>query len=166
MRHTELFEGRIGSIDEPKDLGNGNWVVNFSVAETPRVKQGNDWVDGVTIWTNVAIFGDEARNLARSVEPGTFVVVSGTRKASEFVDKKTGEKRSSQSVIADTVAVSITKFNYVEGIGNVNYAKGETGSVAPKAKAKAKATAPQTDVFADAASDDVFGGGGDPFDLV
>lgn len=123
MRHTELFMGRVGTLQEVRELGNGNCVLNFSIAETPRIKKGDDWVDGTTIWTNVTIFGDEARNLHRSVKPGTHVMVFGTRQASEYTTKDTNEKRVSQSVLAQQVGIAITKFDYVETLGNVNYAK-------------------------------------------
>ena len=141
MKHQEIFTGRIGRIDEaPYELSNGNCVVNFSVAETPRVKQGDNWVDGETIWTNVAIFGDEARNLIRSVKPGTFVTVVGTRKATSYKDKDTQKDVVTQSVTADEVSVAITKFSFIEGIGNVNYAK-DGKPAATKAPAK---TAPKS----------------------
>lgn len=127
MKHFEIFTGRVGVVEEIKELANGNCVVNFSVAETPRIKKGNDWVDGTTIWTNIAIFGDEARNLHRSVKPGTPVVVIGTRQAREYTIKDTNERKVTQSVVAEQVAVAITKFNYIEGVGNVNHAKDNTG---------------------------------------
>lgn len=127
MKHFEIFTGRVGFVEEIKELANGNCVVNFSVAETPRVKKGNDWVDGTTIWTNIAIFGDEARNLHRSVKPGTPVVVIGTRQAREYTVKDTNEQKVTQSIVAEQVAVAITKFNYIEGVGSINYAKDNTG---------------------------------------
>ena len=189
MKHYELFTGRIGRIDEqPKELSNGNCVVNFSVAETPRVRKADGtWEDGVTIWTDVAIFGDEARNLARSVKPGTFVTVWGDRRAREYIVKDTNEKRTVQSVVADQVAVSITRFNFIEGVGNINYAQERSGqtTTAPQVSEPRQATPPQAvkqapeedpfekeatvtedDSFDDPFSEDFFGGDkDDPFGL-
>lgn len=176
MKHFEIFTGRVGIIEEIKELANGNCVVNFSVAETPRVKKGNDWVDGTTIWTNIAIFGDEARNLHRSVKPGTPVVVIGTRQAREYTVKDTNEKRIIQSIVAEQVAIAITKFNYVEGVGNVNYAKdgtGNSGGTQSKSKtekdpfdsAPASAPAASDDPFVDDSFKDPFGDDDDPFGL-
>lgn len=172
MRHSEFFTGRVGQIKDVVELANGNCVVNFSVAETVRVKKGDNWEDGATIWTNVAIFGDQARNLHRSVKPGTFVTVIGTRSANEYTPKDSTEKVTNQSVIAEEVAITITKFNYVETIGNVNYAKDGTGVPAagkstakPAAKSKA-ATKTEADPFAsDTSDDDPFGDNDDPFGL-
>lgn len=124
MKHYEILTGRIGQVRDLVELGNGNCVVNFSVAETPRYKdKSGQWVDGETIWTDVSIFGDEARNLVRSVKPGTFVTVIGTRQARSYTPKDSNEKRVIQQVTAEQVSVAITKFHYIESIGNVNYAK-------------------------------------------
>ena len=169
MKHYESFTGRIGYIDkEVRELQNGNCVVNFSVAETPRIKKGNDWVDGTTIWTNVAIFGDEARNLHRSVKPGTVVTVFGVRKADEYIAKDTNEKVVNQSVIAEQVSIGITKFNYVEGVGNVNYAKDRSGQgqdVTQNAQPPQAQSDPFTSLPDTTIDDDPFGGDDDPFGL-
>lgn len=168
MKHTEIFTGRVGQLQEVKELANGNCVVNFSVAETPRIKKDDQWVDGTTIWTNVSIFGDEARNFHRSVKPGTFVTVVGTRSAYEFTVKDTQEKRTNQTVIADEVSIAITKFHYVAEMGNVNYAKDgiPAAGAAPKAAPKTKAApkAPAADPFAEG-DVDPFGDDDDPFGL-
>ena len=186
MKHIEMFTGRIGRLEELHELSNGNCVLNFSVAETTRVKKNDEWVDGVTIWTDVAIFGDEARNLARSgVKPGTFVTVIGERRAREYTVKDTNEKRTAQSVVAEQVAVAITKFNFIEGVGSVNYAKEGRGvdtapakqAAKPAAKPAAEANpfdqdatpkaAVNQDPFADepAFEDDPFADDDDPFGL-
>ena len=180
MRHFEVFTGRVGQIRDLIELPNGNCVVSFSVAETPRIrKDDGTWVDGTTIWTDVSVFGDEARNFVRSAKPGVFVTVVGTRRAREYEAKDTKEKRVVQQVIADQVAISITKFNYVEGIGNVNYAKEGRGGGAPAQTQNAQASQqasqpaqttqsdpfntedPFNDTFAN--DNDPFGDGGDPF---
>lgn len=171
MRHTETFMGRVGVVDELKELPNNNCVLNFSVAETIRVKEGDNWVDGPTIWTNVTIFGDEARNLYRSVRPGTFVLVAGERRAREYTPKDSTEKRLVQSVIAQHVGVCITKFNYVESIGNVNYAK-EGYSVSPppavntsKPSQPANKSKPKEDPFAETSFGEDSFNDDDPFGL-
>jgi len=177
MKHMEMFTGRVGNVSDIKELANGNCVVNFSVAETPRVKVGETWGDGPTVWTNVAIFGDEARNLHRSVKPGTFVTVIGERRASEYIPKDSTEKVTSQSVVAEHVAISITRWHYVEGIGNVNYAKEGTQVSTPTQQSApvnntfntpaSSGTSPvDNDPFAEnATDDDPFADDEDPFGL-
>lgn len=176
MRHFEMFTGRVGQIRDLIELPKGNCVVSFSVAETPRIKKDDGtWVDGTTIWTDVSVFGDEARNFVRSAKPGVFVTVAGTRRAREYEAKDTKEKRVVQQVVADQVAISLTKFNYVESIGNVNYAKEGRGGGAPAQTQNTQASQPvQTaqsnpfnteDPFNNntANDNDPFGAGGDPF---
>ena len=164
MRHTEVLTGRIGQVRDLNELANGNCVVSFSVAETPRVKnKSGQWEDGVTIWTDVSIFGDEARNLVRSVKPGTFVTVIGNRQAREYTPKDSSEKRVVQQLVAEQVAVSITKFNYVESIGNVNYAKEGTGGATQAKTTQKTASKPAKTASADPFSDDPFSDGGDAF---
>lgn len=174
MKHLEMFTGRVGKVEELREFGNqGGCVLNFSVAESTRVKKGDNWEDGATIWTNVTIFGDEARNLQRSVVPGTFVTIVGERRANEYVVKDSNEKRTSQYVVATQVAVSITKFNFVNEIGSVNYSKGDaptiasTGGNTPQSKpASTPASTPKDDPFADTTFDnDPFGNDDDPFGL-
>lgn len=187
MKHFEVFTGRVGQVRDLVELADGNCVVNFSVAETPRIrKQDGTWVDGVTIWTDVSVFGDEARNLVRSVKPGTFVTVVGNRSAREYTVKDTNEKRVVQQVVAEQVAVAITKFNYIEGVGNVNYAKEGRGGGGQTQQTQQTQQTPQTqqtsqtqvnedpfsndDPFANDdpfSNDDPFGGGNDddPFGL-
>lgn len=171
MKHLEMFTGRIGRVEELREFGNqGGCVLNFSVAETPRYKKGDEWVDGTTIWTNVSIFGDEARNLQRSVVPGTFVTVVGERRANEYTVKDSNEKRTAQYVVATQVAVSITKFNFINEIGSINYRKDSEptiastgGQSAPQSK---PASTPKDDPFAETTfDDDPFGNDDDPFGL-
>lgn len=175
MRHFEVFTGRVGQIRDLVELNEGNCVVNFSVAETPRVKKADGtWGDGTTIWTDVSAFGDEARNFVRSAKPGTFVTVSGSRNAREYVVKDTNEKRVVQQVTAEQLSIAITKFNFVEEIGNVNYAKdGRGAGSAPKASNNSKSKPSQEnstkvdeDPFAGNSDADPFGGANeDPFNL-
>lgn len=170
MRHYEYFTGRIGQVRDLVELAEGNCVVNFSVAETPRIRKADGtWVDATTIWTDVSIFGDEARNLVRSVKPGTFVTVIGTRQAREYETKDTKEKRISQQIVAEQVAVAITKFNYIEGVGNVNYAKEGRGGGAPaggQSQPQANTQAQPAQTTKDPFNSDPFdnsGGDDDPF---
>lgn len=168
MKHTEVFMGRVGQLKDIHELSNKNCVLNFSVAETVRVKKGDNWEDGATVWTNVTIFGDEARNFHRSVKPGTQVIIVGTRSANEYTPADSTEKRTNQSVIAEQVGIAITKFDYVDTIGNVNYAKGESGSTkgtdSTNKKEKTKTAAKEEDPFSGNAMG-AFGDDDDPFGL-
>lgn len=172
MRHYEYFTGRVGQVRDLVELQNGNCVLNFSVAETPRIKdKSGQWVDGETIWTEISLFGDEARNFYRSASPGMFVTVIGTRSARSYVPSDSTEKRVIQQIVAEQVAISITKFQYVETVGNVNYAKeGRGGATKPPANANRKTqTKANEDPFASSGSfkdDDPFASSEDPFGIM
>ena len=174
MRHTEVFTGRVGQIRDLIEVNDNNCLISFSVAETPRVKKGDNWEDGVTIWTDVTIFGDMARNFKRSaIKPGTFVTVIGTRTAREWTPKDSNEKRVSQNIIAEEVGVALTRWHYVSGIENVSNGQGGGQSQ----QTQQTASQPAADPFAGGATtggetedpfanDDPFGGGSDdPFSL-
>lgn len=135
MKHLEVFTGGVGKVYDLVELANGNCVVNFSLAETPRVKVGDNWEDGVTIWTDLSIFGDEARNFVKSVVPGTRVLVVANRSARKYTAKDTNEERTVQSLVVEEIGVLINKFTFVKELGNVNYYKEGRGGGAQSAQA-------------------------------
>ena len=176
MKHTEIFTGRIGKIYELKTIGEGNFVINFSVAETPRKKNKatGQWEDGTTLWTNVTLFGHEARNFARTAAAGNFVTVMGYREAREYTPQDSSETKRTESVIAEQVSFAVTRFNFIEGIGsvdnagNVSTGRKPAGAAQSSGNAQASAPAAQADPFAtggSAVNDDPFatnfGGGAD-----
>lgn len=163
MRHTEVFTGRVGQIRDLIELANDNCLISFSVAETPRVKkQDGTWEDGVTVWTDVTIFGDMARNFVKSdIKPGTFVTVIGTRSAREWTPKDSTEKRVSQNIVANQVSVAITRWHYITGVENVGGDRqGGGGGQKTQSQPKATTTAANQDPFAGASTG---GGDDDPF---
>lgn len=165
MKHTEIFTGRVGVIKDLIELQDNNCLLNFSVAETPRVKnkQTNQWEDGVTIWTNVTVFGEEARNFQKSVKKGTFVTVVGTRTARKYTPKDSNQEVVVQSVVAEQLAVSVTRFNYIEGVGNVGKA-GSGSSGTPAQTSSQPNTRVDEDPFATSSGDDnPFGNDDNPF---
>lgn len=50
---------------------------NFRMACTPRIRRGNDWIDGHTTWINVECANRIAENARDSLTKGDPVVVSG-----------------------------------------------------------------------------------------
>ena len=45
-----VIKGNLGTDPELKFTKNNKAYVSFSLAHTPRVKQGEVWIDGETIW--------------------------------------------------------------------------------------------------------------------
>ena len=115
----QLVVGTLGRSSELRELPNDNAVINFSLAVTPRKKQGNDWVDDETIWTNVVMWGRDARAFdANKFTPGTQLVVYGVIRAvrrQAFTTKAGVEvpERVEQEVTADWAAVAVSPFTTI-----------------------------------------------------
>ena len=154
----ELIQGNIGRIWELRVAGT-NAVLNVSVAVTPRKKQGDEWVDDETVWTEVTVWGDTARNIVNSdIKPGTPVIIYGTRKArlAPAYQAKNGTEvpeRVEQSVTADIFAVELTRWHVITKIdkankSNVGGAPANTAA-ANTAPANPAAFAPTENLFGD-----------------
>lgn len=162
----EIIQGNVGRIGELRELNGGNAVLNVSVAVTPRKKEGNEWVDDETIWTEVSLWGDVARNFVNSdIKAGTPVVVIGRRSARRVEAYTTKDGREvpehvEQSVTADSISVEITRWHVITGIDRANNGGGHQSAPAKKQAAKpaAKKKAPATDDLFAGGSDDIFGG--------
>jgi single-strand DNA-binding protein len=101
------FSGRLGDDPDLRYTPEGKAVTNFSVAYTPRVQQGEDWVDGQTVWYRVAAWNAMAEHVAESLKKGDLVLVLGKQTDREY-DKSDGNgKAVSHDVTADHVGPSL-----------------------------------------------------------
>ncbi len=98
--------GNVGSDPELKFLPSGVGVCNFTVAATPRTKDGDRWVDGETMWVRCAAWRQLAENVVESIEKGTRVIVSGRLKVRSF--EQDGLKRTSIEMDVDAVGPELT----------------------------------------------------------
>jgi single-strand DNA-binding protein len=87
-------KGNVGSDPEIKFVKNNLPLVTFSVAYTPRTKQGEQWIDGETMWFRVTQFGEKAEHLMDSIKKGDQVLVKGSMKQSTYQAKDGSEKTS------------------------------------------------------------------------
>lgn len=99
------FTGNATAPAELKFTQSGAPVANFTVAVTPREKQGEQWVDGQAAFYRVAAWRRLAENVAESVTRGARVTVVGRLKPREY--EHNGEKRTSLDVDADSVALDL-----------------------------------------------------------
>lgn len=90
---------------ELKFLPSGVAVCNFTVACTPRVKNGENWEDGETIFYRCAGWRDMAENMAESIKRGMRVVVTGRFKVRGY--EKDGQQRQSLEIDVDEVGASM-----------------------------------------------------------
>jgi single-strand DNA-binding protein len=94
--------GNVAAEPDLKFLPSGASVCNFSLASTPRVKDGESWVDGETMWVRCAAWRELAENVAESLVKGTRVIVQGRLKVRSF-ETDAGEKRTSIEMDVDAI---------------------------------------------------------------
>lgn len=88
------FTGRLTADGELKTSKAGTPFCNFRIAV-------NDMSEDDTLFLSVVIFGKMAESLAPSLTKGKLVGISGKLKEEKY--EKDGEKRTSLSVVANTV---------------------------------------------------------------
>lgn len=98
----------IGSITEPtlRFSDSGKAIASFSVASTPRVKNGEQWEDGETTWFRVSAFDQMAENIAESLVKGDRVIVQGRFKTRSY-QTDAGETRSGLELVAEEVGPAL-----------------------------------------------------------
>lgn len=102
---TITLTGNATADAELKFLQSGAAVANFTVAVTPRVKQGDQWTDGQAAFYRVAAWKQLGENVADSVKKGDRVTVVGRLTPREY--EHNGEKRTSLDVNADSVGLDL-----------------------------------------------------------
>ncbi len=104
-------KGNAGTDPELKFAKNNTAYATFSLADTPRIKKGDDWLDGETVWYRVVTFGEKAESLVDMLSKGDTVIVEGSFKVSSYQDKN-GETKSGLEINAreiDVVVRSVKK---------------------------------------------------------
>jgi len=100
----------VGNLTDDPELRftqSGRAVCSFTVASTPRRRQGEEWVDGDTLFQRCNLWGPAAENLAGSdaIRRGTRVLVSGRLRQRNW--EKDGQKRSTFELEVDELGASI-----------------------------------------------------------
>lgn len=109
-----VLSGNLAKDVETKVANSGTTIAAFTVAHTPRKKQGDDWVDGTTIWLDVTAFGNLAESVA-DLTKGTNVVVHARLEQEEWEDRNGGGKRSKIVAIANEVALGVKRVKSDQG---------------------------------------------------
>ena len=103
---TTTIVGNLTEHPELRYTTNGAPVANFTVAVTPRVKDGDGWKDGETSFLRVTAWRQLAEHAADSLSKGDRVLVYGTLRQRSW-ETPEGERRSLVEVEADEVAPSL-----------------------------------------------------------
>lgn len=97
--------GNLTADPELRFLSNGTAVAGFTVAATPREKDGDAWKDGETLFLRCAAWRQLGENVAESLEKGNQVVVQGRLKVRSW--EKDGVTRTSIELDVDHVGPSL-----------------------------------------------------------
>jgi single-strand DNA-binding protein len=80
-------DGNIGQIRQLRFTPSGDAVVDVSIAATPRVKSGQEWVDSPTMWFTATFWKWDAENLVESADVGQPITVGGWLTLEEWTSK-------------------------------------------------------------------------------
>jgi single-strand DNA-binding protein len=100
------FAGHLGSDPKLAKTDSGDFVANMSVAFTPRIRQGDEWVNGEPVWYSVSAFKGLAEHAAASFHKGDLVMVIGRQNDVEY-DRRDGSKGVDHRVTADEIGASV-----------------------------------------------------------
>lgn len=100
--------GTLGTVPELRFSASGTAWVTARVAVERRVKDkdNGEW-KSETDWYNLKAFGTTAENLAQSADKGQRLMIFGSLQTETYQDKKTGEQRESQTIVADDVGIDL-----------------------------------------------------------
>lgn len=146
--NQKTIVGNIGSVYEKRTVGAENRsVIDFTVAVTPRERDGNDWKDGTTSWNNITVWGKLADNVADSVRSGDRVIVHGREETKAPYEKKDGTMSQERVVIvADFVGLELGMHAAAsKRVPGAKSGAAPAAKAAPAKKAKA-AAAPAEDL--------------------
>ncbi len=84
----------------------GAAVASFTVAVTPRTKQGESWVDGETTFYRCSAWRQMAEQVSETITKGMRLLVNGRLKTRSY-ETTEGEKRTSIEIDVDEVGPSL-----------------------------------------------------------
>jgi len=95
------IKGNLGTDPELKFTKNNKAYVSFSLAYTPRVKQGEVWIDSETIWFRAVQWGEKAELLVDNLRKGDTVLIQGSWKPSTYTTKEGVDKSGLELNVAE-----------------------------------------------------------------
>ena len=87
--------GNLTADPELRFTPSGVAVANFTVAQTPRTKNGDEWVDGEPIYVRCTVWREAAENVAQSLQKGQRVLAYGRLKTQSYTPRDGGAERLS-----------------------------------------------------------------------
>ncbi|HWD07071.1 MAG TPA: single-stranded DNA-binding protein [Amycolatopsis sp.] len=81
-------------------------VASFTIAHTPRIRRGDEWVDGEAVFLPAEVWREQAENVAESLRRGHRVTAVGALRQDNWKDKETGEPRSRLKLVVSEIGAS------------------------------------------------------------
>ncbi|WP_313673249.1 single-stranded DNA-binding protein [Mycolicibacterium sp.] len=105
--NTLTIIGNLTAEPELRYINSGAAVVNFTVAQTPRIynKATNEWTDGEALFMRCSLWREAAENVTSSLHRGTRVIVVGKLKQRSY--EKDGEKRTTVELEVEEIGPSL-----------------------------------------------------------
>jgi single-strand DNA-binding protein len=94
--------GNLTADPELRFNPSGKAVANFTLVQSNRVKDGNEWKDGDPTFLRCAVWEGMAENVVESLHKGDRVIVRGGMYSRAWEDKE-GNKRSSLELRVEAV---------------------------------------------------------------
>lgn len=86
--------GNLTTAPELRYTSSGTPVASFTVADTPRIKDGNGgWKDGETLFQRCEVWRELAEHVAQSLDKGDRLIARGRVKANVWTGKDGQERR-------------------------------------------------------------------------
>lgn len=97
--------GTAGGDAEMRFLPSGAGLCSWSMAVTPRVKQGDTWTDGETVWYRCTAWRQLGESAAESIVKGMRLLVHGRLRVRGF--EKDGQARTSLEIDVEHVGAEM-----------------------------------------------------------
>lgn len=123
MSHITLT-GNLAADPELRHTQDGRPVVDFTVIENRRTRNGDTFQDAEPNVFRVEAWAGLAENIAASLTKGSRVSVEGSIQTDRWNDKTTGEPRTAQRIVAADVAHSL-RFHTVTASKNPARTQGD-----------------------------------------
>lgn len=85
----------VGNLTKDPELttsAGGTIICRLNIACTPRVKNGDKWEDGETLWLSASLFGEKAEQAATAYKKGDKLVFTGRLSQRTYKGKDGSER--------------------------------------------------------------------------
>lgn len=124
--------GNLVADPELRFTQSGKAVCSARLANTPRTKKNDQWVDGTTLWLSLTMWDQFAENCAETLRKGMKVVVVGRLTQREYTTKE-GDNRISMEIQVDNIGPDLR--NATATVNKVQRSGGQQGGYGQQAPA-------------------------------